>query len=284
LAGFFVEGRWLRVAILSFYPLYNSLFLPVFDQAIFKRHLRYSLHMWPVCKKELRQFFSGLTGYLAIGVFLVVNGLALFVFNDNLFDYGYATLDPFFTLAPWVLLFLIPAITMRSFADEFRTGTYEILQAQPVSTFRIIAGKYLAALLVVVIALIPTIFYSYTINKLAADQGLDTGATLGAYAGLLMLSAVFASISLFFSSLTPNAVVAFLLAALGCATIHYGAQAISQLPVFTGSLDYYIDLIGIEYHYRSIRRGLIDARDLIYFGSLIAAFLLLTQRNLLRRR
>ena len=240
--------------------------------------------MWPVCKKELRQFFSGLTGYLAIGVFLVVNGLALFVFNDNLFDYGYATLDPFFTLAPWVLLFLIPAITMRSFSEEFRTGTYEILQAQPVSTLRIIAGKYLAALLVVVIALIPTIFYSYTINRLSADQGLDTGATLGAYAGLFLLSAVFAAISLFFSSLTTNAVVAFLLAALGCVLIHYGAQAISQLPVFAGLIDYYIDLIGIEYHYRSIRRGLIDARDLIYFGSLIATFLLLTQRNLLRRR
>lgn len=240
--------------------------------------------MWPVCKKELRQFFSGLTGYLAIGVFLAVNGLALFVFNDNLFDYGYATLDPFFALAPWVLLFLIPAITMRSFADEFRTGTYEILQAQPISTARIIAGKYLAALLVVLIALIPTICYSYTINQLAADQHLDTGATLGAYAGLLLLSAVFAAISLFFSSLTTNAVVAFLLSALGCATIHYGAQAISQLPVFAGSLDYYIDLMGIEFHYRSIRRGLIDTRDLLYFGSLLTAFLLLTQRNLLRRR
>ncbi len=240
--------------------------------------------MWPVCKKELRQFFSGLTGYLAIGVFLLVNGLALFVFNENLFDFGYATLDPFFALAPWVLLFLIPAITMRSFADEFRTGTYEILQAQPITPLRILLGKYLAALLVVCIALIPTALYAITINALAADQGLDTGATLGAYVGLLFLAAVFAAISLFCSSLTPNAVVAFLLAALGCATIHYGAQAISQLPLFAGTLDYYIDLIGIEYHYRSIRRGLIDSRDIIYFLSLITAFLLLTQRNLLRRR
>lgn len=240
--------------------------------------------MWPVCKKELQQFFSGLTGYLAIGVFLVVNGLALFVFNDNLFDYGYATLDPFFALAPWVLLFLIPAITMRSFADEFRTGTYEILQTQPISTFRILFGKYLAALLVVIIALIPTILYAITINQLAADQGLDTGATLGAYFGLILLAGVFAAIGLYCSSLTSNAVVAFLLAALGCGGIHYGAQAISQLPVFSGSLDYYIDMAGVEFHYRSIRRGLLDSRDGIYFISVISAFLLLTQRNLLRRR
>ena len=240
--------------------------------------------MWPVCKKELRQFFSGLTGYLAIGVFLAVNGLVLFVFNDNLFEYGYATLDPFFALAPWVLLFLIPAITMRSFADEFRTGTYEILQAQPISTLRIILGKYSAALLVVVLALLPTILYGFTINRLAADQGLDTGATIGAYVGLILLSAVFAAISLFFSSLTANAVVAFLLSALGCALLHYGAQAISQLPALAGSLDYVIDMVGIEFHYRSIRRGLIDGRDLIYFLSLTTAFLLLTQRNLLRRR
>ena len=240
--------------------------------------------MWPVCKKELRQFFSGLTGYLAIGAFLAVNGLALFVFNDNLFDYGYATLDPFFGLAPWVLLFLIPAITMRSFADEFRTGTYEILQAQPITPLRIILGKYLAALLVVIIALVPTALYSITIDQLAADQSLDAGAILGAYIGLILLAGVFAAISIYCSSFTPNAVAAFLLAALGCATIHYGAQAISQLPVFAGSLDYYIDMAGVEFHYRSIRRGLIDSQDLIYFFSLIVAFLLLTLRNLLRRR
>ncbi|MBM3431391.1 MAG: gliding motility-associated ABC transporter permease subunit GldF [Bacteroidetes bacterium] len=240
--------------------------------------------MWPVCKKELRQFFSGLTGYLAIGVFLAVNGVVLFVFNDNLFDFGYATLDPFFALAPWVLLFLIPAITMRSFSDEFRTGTYEILQAQPISTFRILFGKYLAALLVVFIALVPTLLYAFTINQLAADQGLDTGATAGAYFGLILLAGVFAAIGLYCSSLTSNAVVAFLLAALGCGLIHYGAQAISQLPIFLGTLDYYLEMVGIEFHYRSIRRGLLDSRDLIYFLSVIATFLLLTQRNLQRRK
>ncbi len=240
--------------------------------------------MWPVCKKELQQFFSSLTGYLAIGAFLVVNGLSLFVFNDNLFDFGYATLDPFFELAPWVLLFLIPAITMRSFAEEFRTGTYEILQAQPISTFQILLGKFFAALLVVIMALLPTVLYSITINQLAADQGLDAGATMGAYLGLILLAAVFSAIGIYCSSLTPNAVAAFLLAALGCGLIHYGAQAISQLPIFSGSLDYYIDMAGIEFHYRSIRRGRIDLQDLVYFISLIGACLLLTQRNLLRRR
>src|SRR4030095_4361400 len=135
--------------------------------------------MWSVCKKELRQFFSSLTGYIAIIVFLLVNGLMLFVFEDNIFDFGYATLDRFFQLAPWVLLLLIPAITMRSFADEFKGGTFEILQTRPLIRCQIVGGKYLGSLVVVLVALLPTIVYFFSIQALSSNEGIDTGATIG---------------------------------------------------------------------------------------------------------
>src|ERR1044072_2877020 len=135
--------------------------------------------MWSVCKKELRQFFNSLTGYIAIIVFLLVNGLMLFVFENNIFDCGYATLDRFFQLAPWILLLLIPAITMRSFSEEFKTGTFEILQTRPLSRWQIVAGKYAGSLIVVIIALIPTIVYFFSIQALSSKEGIDTGATIG---------------------------------------------------------------------------------------------------------
>ena len=135
--------------------------------------------MWAICKKELRQFFSSLTGYIAIIVFLLVNGLMLFVFQDNVLDFGYATLDRFFELAPWVLLLLIPAITMRSFSEEFKTGTFEILQTRPLTPWQITGGKYLGSLIVVVIALLPTIVYFFSIQALSSSEGIDTGATIG---------------------------------------------------------------------------------------------------------
>ena len=147
--------------------------------------------MWSVCKKELRQFFSSLTGYIAIIVFLLVNGLVLFVFENNILDFGYATLDRFFQLAPWILLLLIPAITMRSFADEFRSGTFEILQTRPLSRWQIIFGKYLGSLIVVLIALLPTIIYFFSIQMLSSNEGIYTGATIGSYIGLVFLAAVF---------------------------------------------------------------------------------------------
>ena len=144
--------------------------------------------MWSICKKELRQFFSSLTGYIAIIVFLLVNGLMLFVFEDNILDFGYATLDRFFLLAPWVLLLLIPAITMRSFADEFKSGTFEILQTRPLSRWQIVSGKYFGSLIVVLIALIPTIVYFFSIQALSSNEGIDTGAAIGSYIGLFFCS------------------------------------------------------------------------------------------------
>lgn len=239
--------------------------------------------MWAVCKKELKQFFSSLTGYIAIIVFLLVNGLVLFVFNNNIFDAGYATLEKFFQLAPWVLLLLIPAITMRSFSDEFKSGTWEILQTRPLRHRDIIMGKYLGSLVVVLVALVPTLVYFITIQQLSGQQGLDTGATIGSYLGLVLLSAVFTAIGIFTSSLTSNSVVAFILSLIGCALIYYGFSAISALPVFSGNADYYVEMAGIDFHYRSISRGVVDTRDMLYFFTVIILFLLLTSRNLIKR-
>lgn len=239
--------------------------------------------MWAICKKELRQFFSSLTGYIAIIVFLLVNGLMLFVFENNIFDFGYATLDRFFQLAPWVLLLLIPAITMRSFADEFKGGTYEILQTRPLSRWQVVFGKYFGSLIVVVIALLPTIIYIYSIQKLSSNEGIDTGATIGSYIGLFFLAAVFTAISICASSFTNNSVVAFIASLIGCALLYYGFSAISKLPALSGGADYYVEMLGIDFHYRSISRGLIDTRDMIYFLSVIFLFITITNRNLLKR-
>jgi ABC-2 type transport system permease protein len=239
--------------------------------------------MWSVCKKELRQFFSSLTGYIAIVVFLLVNGLVLFVFENNIFDFGYATLDRFFQLAPWILLLLIPAITMRSFSDEFKGGTYEILQTRPLTHWQIIGGKYAGCLIVVLIALLPTSIYIFSIQQLSSGEGIDWGATLGSYAGLFFLAAVFTAIGVCTSSLTSNAVIAFIISLIGCALIYYGFGAISKLPGLNSGADYYVEMAGIDFHYRSISRGVIDTRDIVYFLSIIVLFLFMTNRNLLKR-
>lgn len=239
--------------------------------------------MWSVCKKELRQFFSSLTGYIAIIVFLLVNGLMLFVFEDNVLDFGYATLDRFFQLAPWILLLLIPAVTMRSFSEEFKTGTFELLQTRPLTRWQIVMGKYLGNLSVALIALLPTLFYFFTIKQLSSGAGIDAGATVGSYIGLFLLAAVFTSIGVCFSSFTTNSVVAFIIAMIACALLYYGFTAISRLPSVRNGPDYYIEMAGIDFHYQSISRGVVDTRDLIYFFSVILLFLTITYRNLVKR-
>ncbi len=237
--------------------------------------------MWAICKKDLRQFFSNLTGYIAIIVFLLLNGLMLFVFPEtDILSFGYATLEKFFELAPWILLLLIPAITMRSFSEEFRMGTYETLQTVPLSRSRLIAGKYLACLIVVLIALLPTLVYYLCIQQLSGQGGIDTGATTGSYLGLVLLAAVFTAIGIWCSSFTTNAVVAFIVAAFACFVLYSGFGAISTLPAFSAGLDYYIAMLGIDFHYRSISRGVVDCRDLLYICSVIFLFLWLTGRHL----
>lgn len=242
--------------------------------------------MWPVCKKEFRQFFSSLTGIIALVVFLILNGLFLFVFPDtNILDFGYATLDKFFELAPWILIFLVPAITMRSLADEFKGGTYEILQTRPVSQGGLVAGKYLGSLLIVLLALLPTLVYPFSIQALSANaSGIDGGGTIGSYFGLFFLAAVFTAIGIFCSSFTNNSVVAFIISAFACFILYTGFNAFSRIPAFAAGADYYLEMLGIDFHYHSISRGVVDSRDIIYFLSIIAFFLIFTQRNLIRRK
>lgn len=242
--------------------------------------------MWSICKKELKQFFSSLTGYIAIILFLLINGLFLFVLNindSNIFDFGYATLDRFFELAPWILLFLVPAVTMRTLSDEFRSGTFELLQTKPLSRWQIVLGKYVSVLVVLIFVIIPTFIYIVTIKKLSIEGSIDSGGITGSYIGLFLLSAVFAAIGVCCSGFTNNAVVAFLISAFACLLVYFGFNAISRIPVFQGNADYYIEMLGIDFHYRSISRGVIDSRDLIYFASVIYLFLLITVKGLRKK-
>ena len=240
--------------------------------------------MWSICKKEFRQFFARLTGLVAIVAFLLLNGLFLFVFPDSsILDYGYASLEKFFDLAPWILLFLVPAVTMRSWSDEYKGGTFEILQTRPLSAGQLVTGKYLGALAIVFIALLPTIIYVFSVQALSAGSGIDSGGTTGSFIGLFLLAAVFTAIGTWCSSLTPNSVVAFLLSAFMCFLLYIGFNAVSKLPALQGNADYVLEMLGIDFHYRSISRGVLDSRNLVYFGSIIAFFLLITNRKIALR-
>lgn len=240
--------------------------------------------MWIICIKEWKQFFSSLTGYLAIIIFLLLMGLFLFIFpNSSILDYGYATLDNFFNIAPWILLFLVPTITMRSISDEFKTGTFELLKTLPIKPSSIVWGKYFGCFLVVAVALLPTIVYAISIEQLSSKGGIDVGGTVGSYLGLLLLGGTYTAIGLCSGSFTSSTVVAFISAAFVCFLFYSGFDALSRLPVFAGGVDYYIQMLGIDFHYRSISRGVIDTRDILYFAAVIILFLLVAQRNIMKR-
>lgn len=240
--------------------------------------------MWSICKKEFRQFFGSLTGLVAIVVFLLMNGLFLFVFPDSsILEYGYASLDKFFELAPWILLFLVPAVTMRSWSEEFKTGTFELLKTRPLTPAQLVTGKYLGAFSIIIIALLPTIIYAFSVQSLAIDKGIDAGGTIGSFIGLFLLAAVFTAIGTWCSSLTSNSVVAFLVSAFMCFLLYTGFNAVSKIPMLQGKMDYTLEMIGIDFHYKSISRGILDSRDLIYFGSIIVFFLLITNRKIALR-
>ncbi len=240
--------------------------------------------MWMICKKEWVQFFSSLTGYIAIIIFLLLNGLFLFVFPDtSLLDFGYSSLNGFFDLAPWLLLFLVPTVTMRSLSDEYKAGTFELLKTLPLTSAQIIWGKFLGALFIIITALLPTILYSISIQQLSSTGGIDMGGTIGSYIGLVFLASVFTAVGICTSSFTNNTVVAFITGAFLCFILYSGFDAISKLPLFKGNLDYWIEMLGINFHYKNISRGVIDTRDVIYFAGVIVLFLLITQRNLVKK-
>mgnify|MGYP005993740721 FL=1 len=235
--------------------------------------------MFPILKKEFNSFFASPIAYLVIGVFLLVNGLFLWVFEDdlNILNAGFADLNSFFLLAPWILLFLIPAITMKSFADELNSGTIETLKTKPITNWQIVLGKFLASLLLIIVALAPTLTYVYTILQLGNPvANLDIGSSLGSYIGLFFLAATYTSIGLFTSTFSKNQIVAFILGVFITFFLFYGFDAIASL--FSNS--YTVQLFGINEHFKSISRGVIDTRDAIYFISLISFFLLLTKNQL----
>ena len=242
--------------------------------------------MYALFKKEISNFLSSLIGIMVIVVFLLITGLFLWVFQSdfNLLTYGYANLDGLFILAPWVFLFLVPAVTMRSFAEENRTGTIEMLLTKPLSDWQIIFAKFLASVALVLLALIPTGVYYFSVYRLGFPMGnLDSGSILGSYIGLFLLSASFISIGIFCSAVTNNQILAFILSVFLCGFIYIGFEFIYSLSLF-GPIDLFIQRLGISAHYSSISRGVVDTRDILYFLSVIALFLSATKLVLASRK
>jgi ABC-2 type transport system permease protein len=233
-----------------------------------------------ILKKEFNSFFASPIAYLVIGVFLLINSLFLFIFKDdfNILNAGFADINPFFFLAPWVFLFLIPAITMKSFADEFSNGTIELLKTKPISDWQIVLGKFWASLLVVIVALITTFTYVYTVYQLGNAVGnIDFGSIIGSFIFLLFLAATYTAIGLFTSTLSKNQIVAFILGVFITFILFYGFDAISNS---FGNNSLAIKKIGINEHFKSISRGVIDTRDIIYFLSVTFFFLFITKTRL----
>jgi len=242
--------------------------------------------MFALFLKEIRSFLSSLIGYIVITVFLIVLGLFLWVFptDFNILDYGYANVDGLFIIAPFVFLFLVPAVTMRSFSEEQKSGTLELLFTRPLSDMQIIFAKYLAGLVLIAFSLIPTIIYFISVWYLGLPQGnIDAGGFWGSFIGLLFLGATFVSIGVFSSSLSDNQVVAFILAIILSAFLYLGFEFIYSLELF-GNIDLFIKSLGISEHYSSMSKGVIDTRDIIYFVSVITVFLFLTKLSLARRK
>lgn len=242
--------------------------------------------MIALLKKEIRAFLGSIIGYVVILTFLLMVSLTLWVFpgDFNLLDSGYAGLDNLFLLAPWVYMFLIPAITMRSFAEEKRNGTLELLYTKPISDLKIIFAKFLAGLVLVLFSITPTLVFYYSIYQLGNPSGnLDTGAIMGSYIGLILLASGFVAIGIFASSLTQSQIVSFILAVFLSFAVYLGFDSLSSISLFS-KIDYILLQFGINYHYLSLSRGVIDTRDLIYFIGLSAIFMLATKTVLESRK
>jgi len=244
------------------------------------------LCMFTLFKKEINGFLNSLIGYIVMVVFLLMTGLFLWVFplEFNVLDFGFAGLDGLFILAPFVFLFLIPAITMRSFADEKKSGTLELLMTQPLTDLQVILAKYFAGVVLVIISLVPTLVYYVSIYMLGLPPGnLDSGSIWGSYLGLLFLGASFVSIGIFASSLTDNQIISFILAVFISFFLYMGFEFIYNF-ILSGKTGLIIESLGLNAHYSSISRGVIDSRDLIYFISVTALFILLTKLSLESRK
>ncbi|MFV8344198.1 gliding motility-associated ABC transporter permease subunit GldF [Flavobacterium sp. XS2P39] len=236
--------------------------------------------MKSIVLREIKSFFGSPIGYLVIAIFLIVNGLFLWVFEGdyNISNTGFADLTPFFTLAPWILIFLIPAVTMRSFSDEKKQGTLELLVTKPLSIWQIVNGKFIGAILLIVIAIIPTFIYVAVISDLGMPEGnIDMGSTVGSYFGLLFLITAYSAIGIFTSTLSENQIVAFIVAVFLCFFFYFGFEGFaSVIPSMTST----IASLGMQDHFKSMSRGVLDSRDAIYFISLTVLFLSFTVYNL----
>ncbi len=233
--------------------------------------------MFTIFLKEVNNFLNSLIAYIVIGVFLTSIGLLMWVFPESsILEYGYADMGTLFTMGPYVFMFLIPAITMRMFAEEKRTGTAELLFTRPLTSFDIIAGKYMAGFFLVVFSLLPTVLYYVSVYNLGNPVGnLDTPGIIGSYIGLTLLGGVFVSIGIFSSSVTENQVVSFILAVFLSFIMYSGLSSIAGINVW-GEFSYIIEQFSVLYHYGSLSKGLIDLRDIVYFLSVIAVMLLIT--------
>ena len=234
--------------------------------------------MFTIFKKELRTFFSNATGYIVIGIFLILTGLFLWVIPGeyNILDAGYANVDGLFYLAPWLFLFLCPAVTMRLFAEEIQTGTWELLVTKPVSKMNIVLGKYFAGLVLVTMSLLPVLLYYFSVSFLSEPQGnIDSGAFWGSFIGLFFLAAIYVAIGTFSSSLSGNQIISFVVAVVLSFFFYYGFEVLTG--IFTsGQSIQLLDVLGIHAHYKSMSRGVIDSRDLLYFVIVCTTFLYAT--------
>ena len=242
--------------------------------------------MFALLRKEINSFFSTIVGYIVIMVFLTANSLFLWIFPGelNVLESGYATIDTLFIIAPWVFLFLVPAVTMRMFSEERKTGTIELLLTRPLSDLQIISAKFLAGLILVLFSLLPCLVYFISVYLLGNPAGnIDTGGTWGSFIGLFFLAGIYVSIGIFASSMTDNQIIAFILSLILCFLFFIGFESISSIPIFQ-SIDHVIMNLGINEHYKSMSRGVIDSRDMVYFTIVMVLFLVFTKMSMQSRR
>lgn len=242
--------------------------------------------MFAIFTKELKDFFSSLTGYISAIVFLLIIGLIMWVIPGdlNVLDSGYATLDSLFSIAPWVFLFLVPAVTMRTFSEEKRSGTIELILTRPISDTQMVLGKFFASVVLVLIILIPALLFYLSVYLLGNPVGnIDTGGTWGSFIGLFFLASAYAAVGIFTSSLTDNQIVSFILSMLLCFLLYTGLESLALLDAFSG-IKYFLVSLSISEHYSSMSRGVIDTRDVVYFVALSSLFLIFTRTKLESRK
>jgi len=236
--------------------------------------------MFSILKKEIHSFFASPIGYLVIGIFLITNGLFIWVFKGefNIWDYGFADLSGYYFIAPWIFIFLIPAITMKSFSEEKKQGTLELLLTKPITDWQLVLGKFLGAFSLIVLALLPTLLYIYTVYQLGNPIGnIDLGSAFGAYAGLLGIAMIYCAVGIFTSALSNNQIVSFILAVFVCFLMYYSFDSLSDITNTS------IENFGIKAHFNTISKGIIDSRNIIYFFSVSFLFLYFTKLTLTKK-